>query len=66
MLAGFNAPTAREVWVVGAVPKCKTLCSVCTNHQNGWWTSYPLQVLHMNPTTGIMTMDIGTHGFTSW
>ena len=32
---GFNAPGSREVWVVGAVPKWKTIFSVCKSCWNG-------------------------------
>ena len=61
--SGFNAATSREVWVVGAVPTSGKLYSVCVNHSGmGGGTSYSATSATYEPTTGIMTMDIGTHG----
>ena len=35
--SGFNAPGSREVWVVGAVHKRKTISRVYKSCWNGWW-----------------------------
>ena len=59
---GFNAATAREVWVVGAAPASAKLYAVCYNHSGmGGGQGYTSSNAVYAPTTGILEITIGSH-----
>ena len=59
---GFNAATAREVRVVGAVPSSGKLYAVCVNHSGmGGGTGYTASTASYDPATGVCELTIGTH-----